>query len=180
MVLLGPSDKKSAREYSNEHYKNYSERIKENVKRYKETYPERVLETRLKTAKKNPTKINARRCVEAALISGALVKPHICSGCGCPDTKRRVEAHHAYYSDPLNVIWLCPKCHWRMDERRRVEESGIEDASGRRIRRRFTDAEDEMIIKRYDVLGVTGLSELLGRNPHSIYTRRKKLVPSPN
>lgn len=165
-------------EYNKKRYASNREKFKANVKRYREDNPEKVLETRLKTNKNNPTKVNARKCVESAIEAGVIKKPHVCSGCGCPDTKRRIEAHHADYEDPLNVIWLCPKCHWRMDERRRVEESGIDDIDGRSIRRGFSDAEDEIIVKRYDAIGVTGLSELLGRKPHSIYTRWKKLAPS--
>lgn len=119
---MGPSDKKSAREYSNEHYKNYSERIKENVKRYKETYPERVLETRLKTCKKNPTAKNAHRAVAAAIRAGVIERPNTCSGCGCSNTEHRIEAHHYDYGDPLNVIWLCTPCHRALDANRRVHE----------------------------------------------------------
>ena len=170
------ADREKLASYHSEYYRKNKEQIKANVKRYREENPHMVLKTRLKTNEKNPTKVNARRCVEAAISAGVLEKPSICSGCGCPDTKRRVEAHHADYRDPLNVIWLCPKCHWRMDERRRIEESGSDDIGRKPIRKKFTDAKDEIISKRYDAIGVTGLGELLGRSPHSIYTRWKRLA----
>lgn len=52
----------------------------------------------------------ANHAVEAALKSGALVKPDACSR--CPETKG-IQGHHSSYAeaDWLNVIWLCVKCH---------------------------------------------------------------------
>ena len=46
--------------------------------------------------------------VRAAVKSGRLIRPDSCSGCG-----RRVEvhAHHDDYSKPLDVRWLCRRCH---------------------------------------------------------------------
>jgi len=45
------------------------------------------------------------RMVKAAIKSGALVK----SPCECGATN--VHAHHDDYSRPLDVRWLCPRCH---------------------------------------------------------------------
>lgn len=85
-------------------------------------HPDRDLETRLKACKKKPSKKNAHMAVDAALRAGRLVKPHVCSGCSCPDTEHRIEAHHHDYTKPLDVIWLCPPCHIRMDAQRRIRE----------------------------------------------------------
>ena len=94
---------------------------KENRIRQKES-PESVFKSRLSTCKKNPTGINARRVVEAAINAGKLVRPNFCSGCGCDNSEHRIEAHHCDYSKPLSVIWLCTPCHRRMDAQRRIRE----------------------------------------------------------
>ena len=48
----------------------------------------------------------ARTMVTAAIKRGDLV-PASCSRCGNP----KAEAHHEDYSRPLDVVWLCRKCH---------------------------------------------------------------------
>jgi ribosomal protein S27AE len=52
---------------------------------------------------------NTHTKVRRALFSGVLVSQP-CVFCG--DTN--VEAHHKDYSKPLDVVWLCPKCHRRL------------------------------------------------------------------
>lgn len=47
-----------------------------------------------------------------ALKDGVLVRGTICSKCGSSD---RIEAAHSDYSSPLNVLWLCIKCHRAWD-----------------------------------------------------------------
>lgn len=48
----------------------------------------------------------ARAAVYRALKSGRLLRT-ACRYCG----SRKVQAHHADYSKPLNVEWLCFRCH---------------------------------------------------------------------
>jgi len=58
---------------------------------------------------------HARNIVGRAVRDGRLLKPKQCSQCCSSD---RIHAHHADYSSPLDVEWLCHKCH----ERRHSEE----------------------------------------------------------
>jgi hypothetical protein len=53
-----------------------------------------------------PGKIAARRAVRSALRRGDLVRQP-CSVCGAAKT----QAHHTDYSKPLDVEWLCFRCH---------------------------------------------------------------------
>ena len=46
--------------------------------------------------------------VKDAIKAGKLVRPETCSIC---NEKGRIEGHHADYDKPLEVIWVCKKCH---------------------------------------------------------------------
>ena len=55
----------------------------------------------------HPDRYKANTAVGNALRDGKLVRGP-CAVCG---TTVRVQAHHADYSRPLEVTWLCFKCH---------------------------------------------------------------------
>lgn len=55
-----------------------------------------------------PDRLRARRMTTAALKSGTLVRAKKCASCG---QRRRTQAHHADYTKPLDVQWLCSRCH---------------------------------------------------------------------
>lgn len=58
---------------------------------------------------RNPSAYRAHTEVGNAIRSGRLKKLP-CEFCSRED----VHAHHRDYSKPLEVIWLCPKCHQRL------------------------------------------------------------------
>jgi ribosomal protein S27AE len=62
-----------------------------------------------KWRKNNPTGYAAHSAVSNAIRDGKLSKLP-CEFCG----SGYVHAHHKDYSKPLDVIWLCPKCHHRL------------------------------------------------------------------
>lgn len=53
-----------------------------------------------------PEKYAARQAVLVALRKGQLTRKP-CQSCG----KERSQAHHPDYSQPLQVVWLCARCH---------------------------------------------------------------------
>ena len=57
---------------------------------------------------KHPDRCEARKIVRRAIDSGELVRPTICPSC---DTETFIESHHPDYSKPLEIEWLCNKCH---------------------------------------------------------------------
>ena len=52
----------------------------------------------------------ARYKVVCAVRRGDIQKPHACEI--CQQVKRRIMAHLYDYRRPLEVIWLCPTCHY--------------------------------------------------------------------
>lgn len=77
-------------------------------KRYKQTergkLAEKISGKRWRT--NNPQKVSARHKVKDAIKRGDLVRLP-CAYCG--DLK--TDAHHDDYNKPLDVAWLCRKCH---------------------------------------------------------------------
>lgn len=51
----------------------------------------------------------ARRKVQTALRQGRLVRPDKCEYCG--EGGRKIHAHHEDYRKPMEVEWLCTRCH---------------------------------------------------------------------
>jgi hypothetical protein len=56
-------------------------------------------------------KRDAQTAVGNAVRDGRLIKPDACSQCS--RTGIRLEGHHDDYGKPLEVIWLCARCHRR-------------------------------------------------------------------
>ena len=67
----------------------------------------------------------AHAAVRAALKRGDLIRPNICSDCGA--TSPSLHGHHADYSKPLEVEWLCASCHVT----RHVGQSARPDTDGK-------------------------------------------------
>ena len=57
----------------------------------------------------HPEKHRARKVASAALKDGSLHKPQACER--CDKRTPALAAHHADYSKPLDVDWLCRPCH---------------------------------------------------------------------
>jgi len=64
--------------------------------------------SRRRWVKRNKEKRVAHYAVSNAVRDGRLDKQDACTKCG---SKKRIEAHHEDYSKPLDVEWLCLKCH---------------------------------------------------------------------
>lgn len=57
---------------------------------------------------RNKHKRKAQRMAYYAVKKGDIIKPDACNRCGKIGL---VEMHHADYTHPLAVEWLCAKCH---------------------------------------------------------------------
>ena len=97
--------------------KDVSKNYRNNIDYYKEYDKERnsnrtetlTINSR-KHRQNNPEKYKARTALNNALRDNRIQKKP-CNKCGSNDN---VQGHHEDYSKPLEVVWLCFKCH-RMD-----------------------------------------------------------------
>ncbi len=55
----------------------------------------------------------ARGILRKAVQDNRIVKPGVCSDCGSATERMELHGHHEDYSKPLEVAWLCRKCHNR-------------------------------------------------------------------
>jgi hypothetical protein len=55
-----------------------------------------------------PMKRASHIMVGSALLTGKIVKPNCCSEC---NSSKKIEAHHDDYTKPMELRWLCEKCH---------------------------------------------------------------------
>ena len=66
-------------------------------------------------------KVKANKLVAAAINRGDLQRPDACESCGRQTD--RIEAHHDDYMKPLEIRWLCRRCHRQADTARREQEA---------------------------------------------------------
>lgn len=72
---------------------------------------ERIVRYRQQWRRDNPEKYRAHSLLSKAVRAGKIIKPLICEAC---PSGRFLEAHHGDYSKPLDVEWLCARCHRRL------------------------------------------------------------------
>jgi len=71
----------------------------------------------------------AQNLAEVALRKGILEKSSACEACGdsgcMKDGRSKVQAHHDDYNKPLDVRWLCQKCHhvWHIKNKAKRKEA---------------------------------------------------------
>lgn len=76
---------------------------------------------------KYPIKYKATRAVGNAVRDNRLIKPTICENCNTEKDKRLIHGHHSDYSKPLEVMWLCHKCHveWHLHNKPLNGDKGL-------------------------------------------------------
>lgn len=78
-------------------------------RQFRVRHADAIKEKRQQWQKENQHKRIAHNKVNSALRSGKLVRPTKCDSCHLES--RFIDAHHHDYSAPLEVHWLCRKCH---------------------------------------------------------------------
>ena len=59
----------------------------------------------------------ARQILGLAVKAGMLKKPEVCSTCFCYG---RIEGHHMDYMKPLDIVWVCSKCHKAIHKKEKI------------------------------------------------------------
>lgn len=99
------------RAYDAERYQK-DPRVRERHDRYRST-PEGIASIRAAQKKwdsQNQEKKAAHTLLHRAVKSGRICKPDVCQECG---DGGRIHGHHHDYAFPLDVKWLCQRCHWK-------------------------------------------------------------------
>lgn len=81
-------------------------KLKHRNRTWDKAHPAKCREYKAKYEKRNPLKYNAHRALNKAIKKGILIRLP-CEQCG----ESKAEGHHPDYHKPLEVIWLCHKCH---------------------------------------------------------------------
>jgi len=96
------------------------EKILQNQRAYYERNKEKILDKLRESRKsngyaqtkayrkRNRQKIECHNFVRLAIKFGHLVRPESCEQC---KIECKPQAHHNDYEKPLEVVWLCRKCH---------------------------------------------------------------------
>lgn len=84
----------------------FKNRERNNTDRGRALSSERSKRARAKP--ENKVKGIARSVISQALKAGTLIRPNTCSNC---NVTCKPEAHHTDYTKPLDITWLCKKCH---------------------------------------------------------------------
>ena len=91
------------------YYANHKAEHRVYVSRYCATHRSAV--AAYKAADRKTVKGRARNKLVKAVSRGIIIKPSRCSSCDSKCEKRLLHGHHDDYTKPLDVRWLCPKCH---------------------------------------------------------------------
>jgi len=104
-----------------EYYRDYDARrfqedprVKARHKRYQATEAgsASVRKSQAKWLANNQEKRAAHVILGNRVRDGKVIKPGACSDCGVSGV--RIHGHHDDYSKPLDVVWLCSKCHHKV------------------------------------------------------------------
>lgn len=100
------------RSYSKEYRRTHSY---DSVKNYHQTQRGKLSVNRAsqKAYIKHREKWRARYKLRYEVKKGNIIKPFNCSDC---KKKLPLQGHHEDYTKPLEVIWLCSKCHAKADK----------------------------------------------------------------
>jgi len=57
----------------------------------------------------------SRKLLNAAVLSGEMIRPNTCSI--CKQVKRMIDGHHTDYDFPYKVQWVCRQCHFGLHKK---------------------------------------------------------------
>jgi len=111
------------REYDRKRFQE-DPRVKERHLRYQKTDAGKksMNKSKKKWIENNKEKRKTHHAVNNAVRDGKLIKPKDCQVCG--KIENRIHGHHENYDNPLDVIWVCSKCHTVLHKNRSCPKVG--------------------------------------------------------
>lgn len=108
---------------------NKKERAKQSSEYNKTEKGKEVRRKAIKKYQEDKIKYYAKNVLNAAVRDGKIFKPSNCSSCGI---ECNPHGHHDDYSKPLDVRWLCVKCHTDFhntvrEKQRDLEKQGLSE-----------------------------------------------------
>jgi len=88
---------------------------RDRVRIWKKKNPAKVVKITGGYERRNGLKRSVYKKVRTAIKKGIICRPVYCSKCGGVG---KIQAHHADYSKPLEVTFVCPACHSKEHFRR--------------------------------------------------------------
>lgn len=89
-------------------------------KKYRQENTDKLMiaqkERNIRNKKEISPKRKAWNALYYALKTGEITKSDICEICGSTEN---IQGHHKDYNKPLEVTWVCQKCHVELDKTRR-------------------------------------------------------------
>lgn len=103
--------------YYKKRYEQNKNKILEGIKKYAMSKRGKFMRKkrrthRLKYDEEFKKKHTARKILNHRIENGSIIKPSICSKCRISGVT--IQGHHKDYSKPLDVDWLCEKCHRKL------------------------------------------------------------------
>lgn len=89
-------------------HESHKERVDQIKRTYLERHPDRKYETIRAYKERNRERVNAWALLQYNVDKGTIAKPDHCENCG---EAKRLHGHHPDIQKPLEVKWVCAKCH---------------------------------------------------------------------
>jgi hypothetical protein len=94
--------------YNRNKYRKNASIIMNKVKQWRQANPDKKERQNRIWVETHPAEYKAHNILNAAVRDGKIHKLPWCEKCG---EYGDIQGHHCDYSKPLEVIWLCSKCH---------------------------------------------------------------------
>jgi len=117
-----------------------------------------------------------------ALKNNSLIRSSVCSMCHKPTTET-IQGHHADYLKPLDIVWLCRKCHRELHYTIHKEKSSVIVMNDEEYKKYLKDPNNWEIINGYvEPINIDELSSYLKISKEDIllYVERGLPVYSSN
>ena len=110
---------------------NHKERLQRNKEYAKTDVGKQVVaKSRNNYRKKHKLRYVAKAVFGHAVRDGKILRPNYCSHCGIEGSP---QGHHNDYNKPLDVVWVCVRCHTNFHNEVKILERKFEKENGYKI-----------------------------------------------